>query len=455
MNKKVLSASLCACLVLGAYTNADASETNTLKESPVESQETNESHNYLFKISEVNDKEVKLTYTGESKEDSIEKDLENEKSLTLDKSMFEDNIEEKDVYEIKSNKDLKDIKKDNIKKEDIKLYTKYEKPVNMDKDKLPKDSKEAIFEVKDLGDETSQTATIFEVDNPDNLYTVSYDDLRDEDVKVGDQYKIYSDGVVLESYPAQFGKIYRAEKQDQDSKDNNNEDQKMDKTLEFEVAEINDGAATVAEVGNKDNVYTISFEELKDKNPEIGDKYKIHWNGISMKSYPAQFGEIFDVEKINNEAETNKDELKKAIAEAEKINLKDKDYTSEDIDIFKQAYDEAVKVNEDSSASKEAIDNAKDNLNKAIETLKARRQEENKKTDNKNIDKEKIDKPAERKEEDKNDPKTIGAKKIEDNAKDNNDKKVGFGNPRTGIESLSPLLGVIAVSAGLLKKSKK
>jgi hypothetical protein len=455
MNKKVLSASLCACLVLGAYTNADASETNTLKESPVESQETNESHNYLFKISEVNDKEVKLTYTGESKEDSIEKDLENEKSLTLDKSMFEDNIEEKDVYEIKSNKDLKDIKKDNIKKEDIKLYTKYEKPVNMDKDKLPKDSKEAIFEVKDLGDETSQTATIFEVDNPDNLYTVSYDDLRDEDVKVGDQYKIYSDGVVLESYPAQFGKIYRAEKQDQDSKDNNNEDQKMDKTLEFEVTEINDGAATVAEVGNKDNVYTISFEELKDKNPEIGDKYKIHWNGISMKSYPAQFGEIFDVEKINNEAETNKDELKKAIAEAEKINLKDKDYTSEDIDIFKQAYDEAVKVNEDSSASKEAIDNAKDNLNKAIETLKARRQEENKKTDNKNIDKEKIDKPVERKEEDKNDPKTIGAKKIEDKAKDNNDKKVGFGNPRTGIESLSPLLGVIAVSAGLLKKSKK
>lgn len=455
MNKKVLSASLCACLVLGAYTNADASETNTLKESPVESQETNESHNYLFKISEVNDKEVKLTYTGESKEDSIEKDLENEKSLTLDKSMFEDNIEEKDVYEIKSNKDLKDIKKDNIKKEDIKLYTKYEKPVNMDKDKLPKDSKEAIFEVKDLGDETSQTATIFEVDNPDNLYTLSYDDLRDEDVKVGDQYKIYSDGVVLESYPAQFGKIYRAEKQDQDSKDNNNEDQKMDKTLEFEVTEINDGAATVAEVGNKDNVYTISFEELKDKNPEIGDKYKIHWNGISMKSYPAQFGEIFDVEKINNEAETNKDELKKAIAEAEKINLKDKDYTSEDIDIFKQAYDEAVKVNEDSSASKEAIDNAKDNLNKAIETLKARRQEENKKTDNKNIDKEKIDKPVERKEEDKNDPKTIGAKKIEDRAKDNNDKKVGFGNPRTGIESLSPLLGVIAVSAGLLKKSKK
>lgn len=455
MNKKVLSASLCACLVLGAYTNADASETNTLKESPVESQETNESHNYLFKISEVNDKEVKLTYTGESKEDSIEKDLENEKSLTLDKSMFEDNIEEKDVYEIKSNKDLKDIKKDNIKKEDIKLYTKYEKPVNMDKDKLPKDSKEAIFEVKDLGDETSQTATIFEVDNPDNLYTLSYDDLRDEDVKVGDRYKIYSDGIALDSYPAQFGKIYRAEKQDQDSKDNNNEDQKMDKTLEFEVTEINDGAATVAEVGNKDNVYTISFEELKDKNPEIGDKYKIHWNGISMKSYPAQFGEIFDVEKINNESEINKDELENIIAEADKIDLDDKAYNSEDIDIFKQAYDEAVKVNEDSSASKEAIDNAKDNLNKAIETLKARRQEENKKTDNKNIDKEKIDNPVERKEEDKNDPKTIGAKKIEDRAKDNNNKKVGFGNPRTGIESLSPLLGVIAVSAGLLKKSKK
>ena len=455
MNKKVLSAGLCACLVLGIYANADASETNMSKESPVESQETNESHNYLFKVSEVNDKEVKLNYTGESTKDATEIDLESEKSLILDKSMFEDNIEKKDIYQIKSSKDLKDLTKDNIKKEDIKLVTKYEKPVNMDVDKLPKDSKEAIFEVKDLGDEDSQTATVFEVDNPDNLYTLSYDDLRDEEVKVGDQYKIYSDGVVLESYPAQFGKIYRVEKQEQKNPKAEDNDKKMDKTLEFEVTEINDGVATVAEVGNKDNIYTISFKELKDKNPEVGDKYKIHWNGISMKSYPAQFGEIFDVEKINNEAETNKDELKKAIAEAEKINLKDKDYTSEDIDIFKQAYDEAVKVNEDSSASKEAIDNAKDNLNKAIENLKARRQEENKKTDNKDIDKEKKDKPVEEKVGDKKEPKTIEAKKIEDKAKKNNDKKVGFGNPRTGIESVAPLLGVIAVAGGLLKKSEK
>ena len=60
MNKKVLSAGLCACLVLGIYTNADASETNMSKESPVESQETNESHNYLFKVSEVNDKKLNL-----------------------------------------------------------------------------------------------------------------------------------------------------------------------------------------------------------------------------------------------------------------------------------------------------------------------------------------------------------------------------------------------------------
>ena len=265
MNKKVLSAGLCACLVLGIYANADASETNMSKESPVESQETNESHNYLFKVSEVNDKEVKLNYTGESTKDATEIDLESEKSLILDKSMFEDNIEKKDIYQIKSSKDLKDLTKDNIKKEDIKLVTKYEKPVNMDVDKLPKDSKEAIFEVKDLGDEDSQTATVFEVDNPDNLYTLSYDDLRDEEVKVGDQYKIYSDGVVLESYPAQFGKIYRVEKQEQKNPKAEDNDKKMDKTLEFEVTEINDGVATVAEVGNKDNIYTISFKELKDK----------------------------------------------------------------------------------------------------------------------------------------------------------------------------------------------
>lgn len=200
--------------------------------------------------------------------------------------------------------------KDDVKEEDIKLVNKYEKPDNMNEDELPEDAQNDTFEVKNLGDKDSNTATVFQVGNPDNLFTIDFDQLRDDNPEVGDQYEVYWDGIIMESNPAQFGKIYRVDKK-VETKENGNNNQEMDETLEFEVTEINDGTATLAQVDNKDNLYTISFKELKDKNPEIGDKYKIHWNGISMKSYPAQFGEIYDVEKINTEAETKRMILRK------------------------------------------------------------------------------------------------------------------------------------------------
>ncbi len=527
MNKKVLSAGLCASLILGAYTSADASETKMSKETPITSDESKrEEHDYLFEVIEIADKKVKLSYAGEDIEDSIQTDLKRDKTLSIDKNLFEENIEEKDLYKITSKKELKNLDKDSIKKDDIKLITKYEKPVNMESEKLPKDTQNGIFEVKSVSDDQANpTATIFEVGNPENVFTLSYDDLREESPKVGDQYKIYWDGIVMESYPAQFGKIYRVEKDDNINSEDSEADEKMDQTLEFEVIELNDGVATIAEVGNKDNLYTIGFKELGDKDPQVGDSYKIHWNGISMKSYPAQFGEIYDVEKLSKESKTNKDDLKKAIDEAGKIDLDDKSYKSEDIDIFNQAYDEAIRVDKDSSASQEAIDNAKENLRKAIDSLKSKDQVVKREYILKDIredgSKNAVLVAADDKEgqeytvsfETLNDPdarvgdhymitmeginpdadpaefgnitnieklskndtdtsdkdnqkvinnkdenqasKTIEAKKIEDNAKKNESPKFGFTNPSTGIGSVAPFAGIIALAGVILKKTKR
>ncbi|WP_297281735.1 hypothetical protein [uncultured Anaerococcus sp.] len=438
MNKKVLSAGLCLSLVLGAYTSADASEDNVSKEDSIKTDTNKEVHNYLFEVSEVTDKDVKLVYNGESINDSIQTDLDESKSLIFDKSMFDEGVNPKDIYQINSSKDLKNLTNDDVKEEDIKLVTKYEKPENMDENELPEDAQKDTFEVKNLGDKDSNTATVFQVGNPNNLFTIDFDQLRDDNPEIGDQYEIYWDGIIMESNPAQFGKIYRVDKKE-GTKENGNNNQEMDETLEFEVTEINDGIATLAEVDNKDNLYTISFEELKDKNPEIGDKYKIHWNGISMKSYPAQFGEIYDIEKINTEAETNKDDLKKAIDDADKINLDEKSYKSEDIDVFKQAYDEAVKVYKDPSASQEAIDNSKKNLIKSMDALKLDDSEDT------NLSTSEVEK------DNKSDTQTKKANSSTDGVKK---EKLGVGNPKTGIGSAAPLLGVIAIAGAILKKSK-
>ncbi len=439
MNKKVLSTGLCLSLILGAYTSADASEDDMSKENTIKSDTNKEVHNYLFEVSEVTDNEVKLVYNGESINDSIQTDLDESKSLTFDKSMFDGDIKEKDIYQINSSKDLENLMKDDVKEEDIKLVNKYEKPDNMNEDELPEDAQNDTFEVKNLGDKDSNAATVFQVGNPDNLFTIDFDQLRDDNPEVGDQYEVYWDGIIMESNPAQFGKIYRVDKK-AETKENGNNNQEMDETLEFEVTEINDGTATLAQVDNKDNLYTISFEELKDKNPEIGDKYKIHWNGISMKSYPAQFGEIYDVEKINTEAETKKDDLKKAIDDADKINLDDKSYKNEDIDVFKQAYDEAIKVYKDPSAIQEAIDNSKDNLIKAMDALKSE--------DNKNKDLLVTG-------DNKDNKSDIENSELKNSESEVQKQRLGVGNPETGIGSAAPLLGVMAIAGGLLKKSNR
>ena len=136
--------------------------------------------------------------------------------------------------------------------------------------------------------------------------------MRDENPQKGDKYTIYWDGVTLESYPAQFGKIFRVEKLAK-------EDQK---SLEFEIDEIintkEEKSAIVFESGNKTNVFSIDLEDLKDENAKAGDKYDITWNGISTKSIPAQFGEIYEVKKTFD----NKEELKET-AEFELVDITD------------------------------------------------------------------------------------------------------------------------------------
>lgn len=504
MNKKVFSAGLCLSLVLGAYGIADASEADITSNTEMTAK-NEENHNYIFKVTNVNDGKVTLCYDGEMTSNAYERDLTVSKELNLDKALFNEDVKAKDSYMVTSKKDVKDLKDEDLKKENISLSAGYEKPENMDFEKLPKDTSKIGLEVVEVGD---GSATLVDMENPNMKYMASFDDLRDDNVKIGDTYTLYWDGVVMESNPAQFGKIYRVE----EVTTNKEEDKDSKTTLEFEVVEKTDEGVTLAEVGNKDNLYNISLKDLRDDKPEIGDRYMITWNGISMKSYPAQFGEIYDVEKWMKKDTQNvsKDKLREAIKKADEVPIGDASYSKESVEAFGKAYNEAKMVNDKDEASQEKIDKAASELLAAIDGLSEKTGEIKKEFQltqfiekgGKKAELQSVDYPDKKfttsidslndknakvgdhymvtisKVDPKAEPFEMGEiTKIEKlataNTDKNNDKQnkqdnivvnkeetpkenkqTNVLNPKTGVASVTPLLGVIAGGLALLRKKE-
>ena len=308
MNKKIFVLGLSMAFVFSIGNNVYANNTS------IESQQE-ENRTYVYEVIKVGEKSVTLLYQGEIKDDSmIIEEIDKNINLDLDKKYFDDDVNIHDLYQIKSKEKLSNLDKENIKKEDISLKEKYVKPTNMAKEDLPKNTEKLDFVIEKLeGDkERGYAATIAEVGNENNKYSINSDNLRDDNPQKGDKYTIYWDGVTLESYPAQFGKIFRVEKLAK-------EDQK---TLEFEIDEIvidkDNKSAIVFESANKTNVFSINLEDLKDENAKAGDRYDITWDGIATKSIPAQFGEIYEVKKTFD----NKEELKET-AEFELVDITD------------------------------------------------------------------------------------------------------------------------------------
>ncbi|WP_099320307.1 FIVAR domain-containing protein [Anaerococcus sp. Marseille-P3625] len=566
MNKKVLALGLSMAFILSIGNNAYAKENNVASTN----QQKEETHKYIYEVIKIKDKEVTLLYQGEKKNDAvIFVELDKDTNLTLDKSFFEDDLAIHDQYEITSKKTLSDLDGKEIKKEDLKLVKKYEKPTNMDISKLPANIEKMDFIAKEVkGDKESGFSVIIaEIANDKNLYSLSSDNLRDENVKVGDKYRIYWDGITLESYPAQFGTIYRVDKL-------NEEENEEKTTLEFEISEIGkeNKAATIFEVGNKANLFLIEVKDLKDDSAKIGNRYKITWDGTATKSIPAQFGKIFEVTKtfdsvkenivtrefelvditeskdgkdanlkdikatgniyllsldelkdkypkigdrylitfndvydktfddikkiekwIKKETKTNLEELNKAIEKADNILIGDGSYTKKSVERFQNAFENAKALVKKSNLSQEEVDKATKELNDSISGLKEKSgvitrefvlseifDKSGKKARLRDIeykDKEFTtnfdnlgDKNAKVGDHfmvtmGKVDPDEvpyqmgqitkIEKKVIKKEVKNKKAKKlIGFGNPKTGIFPVAPLVLVMA-GAGLALKKKK
>ena len=339
----------------------------------------NEDHSYIFNVTNISENQVTLSYAGENRDDAVEISTDDQYSnITLGKEFFEDNVSLKDEYQIKTDENIHELNKDNIKKEDLSLIQKYEKPVNMDIDKLPENTETIEVEIGEVfaNDPLYTSANVFEIGNKENVYSISFDDLRDEAPQVGDKYKIYWDGIVMESYPGQFGEIYRVEKLNQVLKNNI-------VTNEFEIVQIIEGEKLVLKDTKSGKSYEESIDILEDTNPKVGDRYLISYN-------EDENGKIGKIEKIEKWMKKEAKEPSKEVTQVEK---EDTDNEEESVEVEKNDKKETTKTEPE-------------------------KKEENKDKENKTVN---------------------GIKN----------------NPGTGITPVAPLLGVMAVSTGLLKKKSK
>lgn len=147
--------------------------------------------------------------------------------------------------------------------------------------------------------------TIADTKNKDNKYIISKKDANNMDLNVGDQLEITHNGVVLESNPAQFGKIFDLKKYEKEKTEKNENEETITET--FIVDEITEKGYNIHEKSNKDNKYYISKEDTKTLDLAIGDQLKITHTGLATRSIPAHFVGDIKVRKINNkESDTKK-----------------------------------------------------------------------------------------------------------------------------------------------------
>lgn len=138
-----------------------------------------------------------------------------------------------------------------------------------------------------------QGVLVYKKSNPNDLFNVPRKEFKGIDLKEGMEVDIVSDDVILETYPAQFARIYEIKEV---KKAENEEEIKEEKLVrDFVVKEIYEEGVDLYELGNESNLYNVPKSEFGKMKIEKGKVFTITSNNISLKSYPAQFGKIFSI----------------------------------------------------------------------------------------------------------------------------------------------------------------
>lgn len=314
MKNKLLIAGLSLTLALAPSVLAEASDSSEVTMTTTSEKNDVQYSYYTMEVRKVTYEEVVLSFMGLSRTGNTSTNSTEHFEITLPRKLFDDDIIERDVYELRSKKNLNDITKSDVIADDIKLVNKFEKTDDKEVDELPEDASSKDFVVIKVNVEDGEKyALLEEVGNDRTQYLISANNLRDEDVKVDNQYKIYWDGRITASQPAKFGELYRVEKLDKSKEDDKVENTPIDKLPEdvsvgtYVVKKINEDEEKPSVVlYSEDNhrlEYVVDMDQLRDDDVNVNDRYKIYTNGIVFQSFPAKFSHIYRVEELDHKKE--------------------------------------------------------------------------------------------------------------------------------------------------------
>ena len=300
----------------------------------------------------------------------------------------------------------------------------------------------------------------------DDLYQVEKSAFEKMDLEAGKEFQITSDGIILKSNPAQFGKIYEIKEA---AKEEATEEKVTD---EFQVKEVNEEGITVEKIGSESEKYVVE-KKYFDEDLKVGDKYKITHNDIVMNSYPAQYNKIFDVEKIEEAVKetasiTNIYKVKEVNENGVTLAYYSKEDGSELMEdssdlymVEKKEFKDDVKVGDkykithsDEILTSEPAQFAK--ITKIEKIAESKATDENKSKDNKSKDNKSNNmKTPDKKDASKDKKASENDKMNNKNSKEIKDGKMAGKNPKTGIVSSLGLVSLPLLSAVALWKSKK
>ena len=159
----------------------------------------------------------------------------------------------------------------------------------------------------------------------DAVYMASAKDFEDNPVKVGDKVKLWHWFPTNGDKELMIPEVYKIEHLE---KEEGEDTKPANRPLEFippnaakqifVVKDINEEEAILYEENNQKSEYILGVNQFRDDTVKVGNRYRIYWNDVESQPFPAKFGHIYRVEKLDptkseDTSKTDEKELAKSM----------------------------------------------------------------------------------------------------------------------------------------------
>lgn len=150
--------------------------------------------------------------------------------------------------------------------------------------------KVGLYKVKTIYEEGVE---IVDINNEADVYSVPKSYFKGMDLKEGKIFTLYTNRDILETYPAQFGKVYRVIE---------GKESHVFSDI-YVIKKINEEGVDVYKKSNPDDLYSVPKKEFKKIELMEGKEVEIVADIELFASYPAQFTKIHKINEVKAEEE--------------------------------------------------------------------------------------------------------------------------------------------------------